>query len=1101
MVRNYCIGFILVLMVSFSLYSQPQQTSMYCRGGLFSNGYLAMTNLALPNGSGNDYVWVSPAQTSVSGNYNLTYNVSSSTATAGKYWGANNSTIPVNTSTTFQVSSADAHWVTVAGKKYVFTLKDVASGANSVGYIFELGGTPATISSVSNSFAVENTEVTVTANMSAAVVSGQTVYVRWSTSSTFATSTVTPMTGSASIYTASIPGLPGTSVVYYYCFSSGVSGLTSANCNTATINASATSNYTVNGTTPTLILSPAALTNFTYPYTYGPSTSQSYLLSGALLTGYPGNITVSASPNFEVSTDSSVFTSTSVSIPFTSSKLNATPIYVRLKAGLPQAVYTSESIVNSGGSATATVTCNGSVTSSDPTLTVTPASMTGFGYTAGSGPSLSQRFSLSGKYLTGYPGNIIVTASTNYEVSADNITFSGSSVSVPFTSSSLSTVIYVRLKAGLEAGSYSAEVITNTVSGATAVNVICTGNVLAIGTNNQTYWWNDAVFYQIFVRSYYDSNGNGIGDLSGLMQKLDYLNTGNPSTKTDLGVTAVWLMPIMQSPSYHGYDVTDYKTIEQDYGTNAQFKAFLDTAHARGIKVIIDLVLNHTSDQHPWFVDSKSGTSSTHRNWYIWNTTNPGYVGPWGEQVWYSSNGAYYYGVFTNTMPDLNYKNTDVKSTVAGIVDYWLDTVKVDGFRLDGARYLVEDGTVLADAPSNLAYWREFRTHYKSINPNAMTVGEVWTSTSAVIPYVDGTGLDICFEFDTATDLINCINSGNPAVLKTQMDNVVTQKYPFLQYATFLTNHDQTRVLSQLNGNINYAKLAASVLLTMPGVPFIYYGEEIGMTSGSDDPSKRTPLQWTNGTNAGFTTGSPWKAVNSNYTTNNIQTMGADSTSILSWYKKLIRIREQYTALRRGDYLSMSCTNSNLYSFGRSYKTDNNQELVIPIHNFNTSSVTNPVLSYSGATASGCKPGTYSLKDAITNKNAGQLVIQNDGSMSFTPAITIAADGTAILTAELLTGTGSNQKFTGIESFTLQQNYPNPFNPSTVISYAIPQASDVKITVFNALGQMVQVLESTHKNAGVFEVSFNGSGLNSGIYFYKLEAGSFSQTKKMLLIK
>jgi glycosidase len=960
-----------------------------------------MTNIPLPNGNGNDYIWVSPPQAaSSSGNYNLSYNVNTTTSNAGKYWGDNNATVSVNSNVSFLVSTADVHWVIVSGRKYIFTLKDVASGTNSAGYIFEFTGTPATITSISNSLAMENTPVTVTANMSGSLVSNQAVYVRWSTSSNYSTSTVTQMTGAGSTYTATIPGEPGSTNVYYYCFSSGVTGLTSSNCNPATINATAGNSYLVNGNTPTFILTPTTLTGFTYGYKYGPSLIQSYSFFGVLLTGYPGNITVTAPTDFEISTDSLNFSGTTLNIPYSSATLNATSIYVRLKARLVQASYNSELVTITGGGASANLTCSGSVTSSDPVLSVAPSELTGFGYIAGSGPSLSQHYSVTGNYLTGYPGNITATPGTDFEVSTDNLTFSGSPVSVPYTSGTLSsTKIYFRLKAGLPVGNYNSEPVSISGGGASTLNVTNSGTVTAVGSANQTYWWNDQVFYELFVRSFYDGDGNGIGDFSGLMKKLDYLNSGNPSSTTDLGITAIWLMPIMPSPSYHGYDVTDYKSINQDYGNNAQFKAFLDSAHARGIKVIIDLVLNHTSNQHPWFVNSESGASAAYRNWYIWKTTNPGFNGPWGEQVWYSYGGSYYYGVFTNTMPDLNYYNADVNTAIMGVVDYWLDSVKVDGFRLDGAKYICEDGTVLQDAPETFTFWRTFRTHYKGENPNAMTVGEVWSTTSQVVPYVDGTGLDFCFEFDAASDIISSINSGNPAVIKNQMDNVVTKSYPFLQYGTFLTNHDQVRILSQLNNNINYSKLAASLLLTLPGIPFLYYGEEIGMTSNSDDPSKRTPMQWTNGTNAGFTTGGPWEGINSNFTTNNVQTMSADTNSILSWYKKLIRIREQYTSLRRGTYLPMSCTNSSIYSFGRNYINGNTQEFTIPVHNFSSAIVTNPVLAYSGSTASGCQPGTYDLTNLLTNKDAGQLIIQNDGSMSFTPLVSLAANGTAILYA------------------------------------------------------------------------------------------------------
>lgn len=1102
MERKVIWAIVFLALSAVTLTAQPQQTAVYAKGGLFSSGYLAMSSLSLPNGTGTDYVWVSPAQASNgNGNYNVSFSANKSTA-SGNYWGANNATVDVNSPVTFLVNSGDAHWVTVTGKKYVFTFADVASGtAKAEGYIFELGGTPATITSTANSFAVESMPITITANLSAALVSNQVIYLRWSTSSNFANSTITQMTGSNLTYTTDIPAQAGATTIYYYCFTSGTSAITAENCNTATINATSPANFSVAGDTPVLLITPKTLSGFSYPLNYGPSDIQSFAIAGALLTGFPGNIQIAASANFEVSTDSISFTSGTVNVPFTASSFSSVKVYVRMKAGLQKADYAGENITCSGGGATVVnVACSGSVTSSDPTLLTSAATLSWFSYSEGAGPSGSKTYLLTGRFLTGYPGNITVSASQNFEVSTDNVTFSGTSVSVPFTSASLSVPVYVRLKAGLTSASYDTEYVTNIGGGASIVKVGCTGTVTPAGVNGQTYWWNDEVFYELFVRSFYDGNGDGIGDFAGLIKKLDYLNDGNPATTTDLGVTTLWLMPVMESPSYHGYDITDYKKIEKDYGTNAQFKAFLDSAHVRGIKVILDLVLNHTSSQHPWFLNSCSGTSSPYRDWYVWKTTNPGGSGPWGEQVWYSYGGSYYYGVFTSSMPDLNYFNTTVKDTINGIIKYWLDTVKVDGFRLDGARYVCEDGNVLADAPSNLAFWRDFRKTIKGINPNAFSVGEVWTSTSNVIPYSDGTGLDICFEFETASDIISSINAQSPTTLKNQIDNVVVKKFPFLQYGTFLTNHDNVRVCSQLNDNMNYTKLAASLLLTLPGVPFMYYGEELGMTSGSDDPSKRTPMQWTNGTNAGFTTGSPWKSVTSNYTTRNVQTMSADSTSILNLYKKLIGIRQQYPALRRGEYLQLTSSNSGLYAFGRNYVFGSSVDLVFPLHNFTGSTITNPTLTFSG-TGNECKPGTYNLRDVTTNTGAGQLIIKADGTMTFTPTVSVSAYGTKILKADLLTGTESKNDAVKVNSFNLEQNYPNPFNPSTVITFTLPQSANVKLTVFNSLGQIVRTIVDAYHDAGKYRLTFNGSGLSTGLYFYRLDAGVFSQTKKMMLLK
>ncbi|MBZ0290798.1 MAG: alpha-amylase, partial [Anaerolineae bacterium] len=194
-------------------------------------------------------------------------------------------------------------------------------------------------------------------------------------------------------------------------------------------------------------------------------------------------------------------------------------------------------------------------------------------------------------------------------------------------------------------------------------------------------WWNDRVFYEVFVRAYADSDSDGNGDLQGLINKLDYLNDGDPATTTDLGVTGLWLMPIMQSPSYHGYDITDYEQIEADYGTNDDFKLLVEEAHVRGIAVIIDMVLNHTARDHAWFQDALT-PGSEHDSWYIWSDTLPRYSGPWGQTVWNIGRDRFYYAIFQGGMPDLNYLNPDVTQAMYGVADFWLNDMGVDGFRL-----------------------------------------------------------------------------------------------------------------------------------------------------------------------------------------------------------------------------------------------------------------------------------------------------------------------------------------------------------------------------------------------------------------------------------
>ena len=224
---------------------------------------------------------------------------------------------------------------------------------------------------------------------------------------------------------------------------------------------------------------------------------------------------------------------------------------------------------------------------------------------------------------------------------------------------------------------------------------------LVKGTGGQP-WWNDTTFYEIFVRSFYDSDGDGAGDLNGLIGKLDYLNDGDPTTTSDLGVTGIWLMPIMASPSYHGYDVTDYYQVNPEYGTNEDFKRLIEEAHKRGIRVIIDLVLNHTSAEHPWFIESQD-PNSPKRDWYVWSDEEPQGKG------WHpGKNGGYYYGYFGEHMPDLNYKNPAVTEEMQKVVRFWLEEMGADGFRLDAVKYLYEDGKRIEHTPATHEWLKGF---------------------------------------------------------------------------------------------------------------------------------------------------------------------------------------------------------------------------------------------------------------------------------------------------------------------------------------------------------------------------------------------------------
>ncbi len=528
-----------------------------------------------------------------------------------------------------------------------------------------------------------------------------------------------------------------------------------------------------------------------------------------------------------------------------------------------------------------------------------------------------------------------------------------------------------------------------------AVACVASQSLPLLQAHAQTPWWNNAVFYEIFVRSFYDSNGDGIGDLQGLIKKLDYLNDGNPSTTNDLGVTGIWLMPIFPSPSYHGYDVTDYRDVNPDYGTREVLHALIDSAHARGIKVIIDLVLNHTSSQHPWFVQSSSSSASPFRDWYIWQSTNPGYLGPRGEQVWYRYNGAYYFALFGSGMPDLNYSNAPVKTEMFDVAKFWLDTMRVDGFRLDAAKYIFENGPIMEDVPATFTFWRDFRQFTKGAKGEIMNVGEVWSPTVRVAPYVDGAGFDMCFEFQLASTIIDAVKNGTPDSVDAQMRRIV-QAYPPLQYATFLTNHDQDRVFGQLSSDLNRMKLAAALYLTLPGVPFLYYGEEIGMTGSGADENKRTPMQWNDSVNAGFTSGVPWRPVNSGYAQINVQAMQGDSLSLWSWYRRLIRARNRNISLRVGDYASLSTGSTGLYGFARR----TNAEIAIVLHNFGAAPAATLVLSLD---SSGLREGVYTLSNALSGDSVGTVAINSLGGFGpWAANFVVPQFGSMILKADTL---------------------------------------------------------------------------------------------------
>ncbi|RKG92450.1 alpha-amylase family glycosyl hydrolase [Corallococcus terminator] len=466
-------------------------------------------------------------------------------------------------------------------------------------------------------------------------------------------------------------------------------------------------------------------------------------------------------------------------------------------------------------------------------------------------------------------------------------------------------------------------------------------------------WYRGAVFYEVFVRSFQDSNGDGVGDLPGLISRLDYLNDGNPATTDDLGVDALWLMPVFASPSYHGYDVVDYERIQPAYGTLEDMQKLCDEAHRRGMRVIVDFVINHSSSAHPWFVESAASPQSAKRDWYQWRANNPAWKQPWDPafsqtDTWHERNGAWYYGVFWSGMPDLNMQTVAVREEVKRLATLWLSR-GVDGFRLDAARYLIETGGGVgqSDTAETHAFWKEFAAHVRSVKPDAVLVGENWSETPSVAKYYGSTALvpggdelPINFNFPLSERVLAGINAGNAGGVASKFLEMRNNYPAGVVDAPFLTNHDMVRVATQFSGDTSKLGLAAAVVLTLPGAPFLYYGEEVGLGNGgaNNDESKRTPMPWTAATGGGFTTGTPWYGFSSGRETANVETQKAAPGSLLSRYKALLHARQGSEALRTGDMRLFTPTTGPSATLAFVRTVDDEQVLVV--HNFSNAQVT-----------------------------------------------------------------------------------------------------------------------------------------------------------------
>jgi len=491
-----------------------------------------------------------------------------------------------------------------------------------------------------------------------------------------------------------------------------------------------------------------------------------------------------------------------------------------------------------------------------------------------------------------------------------------------------------------------------------------------------------AVCYEVFVRSFYDSNGDGIGDVNGLIQKLDYIGK--------LGASCIWLMPVAASPSYHGYDVSDYYRVEPAYGTNEDFKRLVAQAHRRGIKVLVDMVLNHSSSEHPYFQAALHDTASPYRAWYRFAPSPLG-KGPHGGDDWHRSpvRDEYYYGVFWSGMPDLNYGTPAVREEAKKIATFWLRDMDVDGFRLDAVPYLVEEGSCLMGCPGTHVFLHEYAAHIDSVKPGAYTVGEAWGNIDQMMPYYPDQ-LTSYFGFELADSLLSAVRTGSAAGLLTGFLRL-QDTLPAYRWSPFLSNHDGMRTMTALRNDIARAKLAATLLLTLPGLPFIYYGEEIGMTGDKPDPRLRTPMQWSARPGLGFTSGTAWESAQPDSLTSNVAAQDADAGSLLNLYRRLIHLRKKNEALATGRLVPLSATSPQVAAYLR--RTSGHTVLVIA--NLGAAAVSGVAI---GSAARVLPPGTYAPINTLGGRRGGTLRVRRDGQIDgYVPAATIAPRESLVL--------------------------------------------------------------------------------------------------------
>ncbi|MGC2297008.1 MAG: maltose alpha-D-glucosyltransferase [Candidatus Dormiibacterota bacterium] len=477
-------------------------------------------------------------------------------------------------------------------------------------------------------------------------------------------------------------------------------------------------------------------------------------------------------------------------------------------------------------------------------------------------------------------------------------------------------------------------------------------------------WYRDAVMYEVFVRGFYDANNDGIGDIPGLIEKLDYLHW--------LGVNCVWLLPIFASPQRDGgYDISDFYSIQPEYGTLDDMRRLLSEAHSRGIRVITDLVVNHTSDRHPWFQESRSNPNSAKRDWYVWSDTTDRYQGARiiftdtevSNWTYDPEAGAYYWHRFFSHQPDLNYANPEVQDAMLEVISFWL-RLGLDGLRLDAVPYLFEaEGTNCENLPETHQFLKRIRREVDAQFPSRLLLAEANQWPSDVRAYFgDGDECQMCFHFPLMPRMFMALRQEQ----RYPITEILAQTPPIpdeCQWGIFLRNHDELtlemvtdaerdymyseyardprmklnlgirRRLAPLLGNgRRQMELLYGLLLSLPGTPILYYGDEIGMGDNlfaTDRDGVRTPMQWNGDRNAGFSRADfaqlylpPLMDPLYGYQACNVEQQERAETSLLQWLRRFIRIRQTHPVFGRGQFELVQVSNPSIFGFVRSSETE-----------------------------------------------------------------------------------------------------------------------------------------------------------------------------------